>query len=76
MKLTSDQIDSLLKMLAHTQSEEVTCDDCLKELAEFAEQKLAGKPVPEGLRAIEQHLALCGECHEEFEALLQALAAS
>ena len=73
MTLSQQQIDKLLKMLSLTKPEEVTCDACLKQLAEFAEHSLAGKSVPEGLRAIGHHLELCSECCEEFEALKQAL---
>ena len=76
MTLTPDRLHALLTMLAHTRSHEVTCDDCFQELAEFAEHRLSGKSVPEGLRAIEQHLTQCGECREEFETLRQALTAT
>ena len=76
MNLSPDQIKALLKMLALTRAEESTCAECLKQMAEFAECKLQGKPVEEGLQAIEHHLAICGECKEEFEALMRALEAA
>ena len=46
---------------------------CLEAMAEFAENQLEGKTVPESLKTIKDHLELCGECREEFEALLTAL---
>ena len=42
-------------------------------MAEFATVSLAGRTIPEGLRAIDEHLRVCGECREEFEALRAAL---
>jgi predicted anti-sigma-YlaC factor YlaD len=42
-------------------------------IAEFAETTLAGKSIPGGLRSIEEHLKICGECREEFETLKDAL---
>jgi hypothetical protein len=42
-------------------------------MAEFAEISLVGKSIPIGLKIIEDHLEICGECCEEFEALKLAL---
>ena len=74
MNLSENQIQALIEMLALTRDNEATCDDCLDSLAEFAETTLTGKSIPEGLKCIEEHLHLCGECREEFEALKLALA--
>lgn len=74
MNISEPQIRSLLEMLSLTGNEEADCGECLQHMAEFAETSLPGKPIPEGLRRIEEHLKLCGECREEFEALKDALA--
>ena len=73
MKISKQQVDSLLKMLALTRDDEQDCGDCLKMMAEFAEISLTGKSIPEGLRCIEEHLGICNECREEFETLKIAL---
>ena len=73
MSLSRDQLAELIRSLSLTRSDEATCEDCLQRLAEFAEHTLAGKSVPVGLQAIEHHLILCGECREEYQALLSAL---
>ena len=73
MTLSQRQVETLYRMLSLTKSEELTCDECLKRMAEFAENALAGDAIPENLQAIEHHLALCGECEEEFRALMDAL---
>ena len=73
MALSRREIDALINTVSLTRAEELTCDECLKGLAEFAEHSLQGKSVPEGLQAIEHHLAICAECQEEYQALHTAL---
>ena len=73
MPMTPDEIQKILEVVRATQAVEIDCDECLNQVGEFAEMHLLGKPVPEGLKAVEQHLSICSECREEFEALCQAL---
>jgi hypothetical protein len=73
MPLTPDEIQILFDVVGATQAVEIDCDDCLNQVGEFAETYLLGKPVPEGLKAVEQHLSICNECREEFEALCRAI---
>jgi len=74
MPLTPDDIQKLLDVVSATQAVEIDCDDCCSNrVAEFAETYLLGKPVSEGLKAVEQHLSICNECREEFEALCRAI---
>lgn len=75
MALSKRQLQVLHKMLSLTRSQELTCDECLKRMAEFAENVIDGQSIPDNLRAIEHHLALCGDCREEFEVLIKALEA-
>ena len=73
MSVTGEEIQRLLDVVRDTQAVEIDCDICLMQVGEFAEDRLAGKPITEGLKAIEQHLLICPECREEFEALCQAM---
>ena len=73
MALSKDEIAQLLKLLGQTEDHELNCEECLALVAEFAESQLSGKSVPASLHAVEQHLAVCGECREEYEALRQTL---
>jgi predicted anti-sigma-YlaC factor YlaD len=56
-----------------TRPDEIGCDTCLDQVSAYAEAQLAGLPTPEALRRVEEHLAICGECQEEFAALALAL---
>ena len=75
MALTPDQISSLLNQIASTTSNDADCDGCFQRLAEFAERQLANREIPEALRSVESHLKQCACCQDEYDALLQALAA-
>ena len=76
MKLNDQQIRDLINMIAQTRDQEASCGGCAQKLAAFAEVQLAGKTPDESMQAIEQHLQVCGECREEFEALQAALSAN
>ena len=73
MNLSDDQIRALLQAVSSTRDQELTCDECLCELGGFAELTLKGLPVEEAYDLVQQHLQVCGECHEEFALLLKAL---
>ena len=72
-KLTTHQVGSIVKMLGLTTEREFNCGECLQNVSEFSENQLANKPVCEVISKVEQHLALCPECREEYEALMKIL---
>jgi uncharacterized protein with PIN domain len=73
MPLSKEELDGLLRLVGLTKDSEINCEQCLSLVAEFAEQELAGKSVPEGLKAVQHHLSICSECREEYESLQRAL---
>ena len=73
MNLSDDQIHTLLHIVSQTRDHELTCDECLTELGNFAEQTLRGRTAEEAYDLVRQHLQICGECCEEFHLLLRAL---
>lgn len=75
MALTKTEIERLLGLIGRTEEVEIDCDQCLSLVAEYAEKALAGEPISAVLTAVEQHLAVCSECREEYEALQRALEA-
>jgi len=73
MALSKKEINGLMRLVGLTKEEEINCEECLSRVAEFAEQQVAGKSLSEALKAVEQHLSVCGECREEYQALQQVL---
>ncbi|MDP9480888.1 MAG: hypothetical protein M3R38_35365 [Actinomycetota bacterium] len=68
-----DDLDKILMAVSHTREEEIGCDECFELLDRFVEAELSGLDAAEAMPLVEDHLQKCGDCREEFEALLQAL---
>lgn len=73
MKITKDFIKKLLNAAINSRPDEIGCDDCFEKLHDFAEMKLKGKSPEEAMPLVQDHLKRCGDCREEYEALLEAL---
>lgn len=73
MKLTSEILKKMIRAVAVTKSEEIGCDECFDKLHSFAEMELAGKSPAEAMPLVQDHLDRCGNCREEYQALLVAL---
>jgi hypothetical protein len=73
LKPEPEKFRDLARFLLKTRPEEMTCDEWLDHVGEYAEALLAGGPVPPTLAEVERHMDICPECTEEFRALLAAL---
>jgi hypothetical protein len=68
-----EMLEGMLTMLANTSQDEISCDQVLQALAEYAERSRRGEDVAHLFPLVYKHLELCADCHEEYETLLQAL---
>lgn len=75
MKLNKDIIKKLIGMAQNVHPDELGCDECFDQIHEFAEMKLQGKEAEKAMPLVKDHLDKCGECREEFHALLEAMKA-
>lgn len=73
MKLTIGLLKRMIRMVINTSPDEIGCDECFDELHRFAEMELAGKTPEKAMPLVKDHLERCGNCREEYEALLEAL---
>lgn len=71
-----DELSKLVRMILETGPEELGCDECLERMDLFVEEELSGKNAAEAMPLVRDHLDKCGDCREEFEALLAALRAT
>ncbi|MGB3542567.1 hypothetical protein [Rubrivirga sp.] len=76
MTLSVDSLRMLVAKSLATSDEETSCGECDLEVDRFAEMTLAGLDAAEALPIVEEHLAGCPCCREEYEALLDALRAA
>ena len=72
--LRPEQAKALIEMVMGTRDQEMTCDECVADIAEF-EVQLTGKPLSAALQAVQEHLDRCHDCADEYHVLRQALAA-
>jgi hypothetical protein len=75
MALNPEMVKQMVRGIVTTRPDEVGCDECFQEVDRFAEMVLDGKDAADALPLVQDHLNRCGDCREEFEALLEALRA-
>jgi hypothetical protein len=75
LKLNKEILTNLFRAVVHTHDNEIGCAECCDEIESFIEMKLAGKSPKEAYPLVQEHLKKCGDCREEYEALLEALKA-
>ena len=63
----------MLQALAMTEEQEICCDDVFAVLDEFVEAVHRGENVLLLMPLVRQHLDMCPNCREEYEALLRML---
>ncbi len=76
MQIPIDKLKTMVRGVARTQKVEYSCDDTYRLLDEFAEAVAEGKDVAQLMPLVHQHLEMCPDCREEFEALLRTLRAN
>ncbi len=72
MTSPADRLETLLRLTLATEPKEIDCDELLARVSGYLESLKADAERPPELGAVAQHLAVCPECREEFEALLRA----
>jgi len=71
-----NELSYLVRVLARTREHEMGCDECLEQVDRFVETHLSGLNAAEAMPLVQDHLDMCVDCREEFEALLEALRAT
>ncbi len=66
----------MVRGVARTQAVEYSCEDVNQLLDEFTEAVAQGKDLATLMPLVQQHLDLCPDCREEFEALLRIVRAT
>ncbi len=75
MKLSTEDIKKMMQAVKMTRDNELTCGHCYDEIDQFIELELSDKNAAEIMPLVQDHLDRCGDCREEYQALLEALKA-
>jgi hypothetical protein len=73
MNQSEDMMRKLIEQIALTQERELDCGEVFAVLDQYTEAIIAGGDVQEQFALVIQHLELCPDCLEEYEALLSVL---
>ena len=73
MELNKQIIKVLIGTVKATHNDELGCGECFNQIHEFAEMELLGKSPEKAMPLVKEHLEKCGECKEEYQALLKAM---
>ena len=73
MTLGAEEYRELARALLATHSHEIDCEQWLDSVGLYLDLVEAGRPIPETLRPVEEHLRLCPDCAEEYAAMREAL---
>lgn len=74
-KESKETMGVILNQIARTQEKELSCDAVYEVLDVYTEAVAHGEEAAALMPLVKQHLELCPDCQEEFEALLRVLEA-
>jgi len=66
-------IEWMIRSLERTKEEEISCDDVFAMLDQYAESHMRGEDAARSMPLLKQHLDICQECCQEFDALVEVL---
>lgn len=72
-KLQDEVVLKFLRVLENLRAEELSCSEMYARLDEFVETEVKSKDVGKITPLIREHLDMCPDCCEEYEALLTIL---
>lgn len=71
--MPNEAVLGFLRVLEDVRAEELTCDEIFSKLDEYVERQADKKDAAQLMPLIREHLDICPECCEEYEALLQVI---
>lgn len=72
-EITDDVIVGFLRILENVREEEGSCEEVYNCLDEYVEKQVHSKDAARLMPLVREHLDMCSECCEEYEALLDVL---
>jgi hypothetical protein len=72
-ELPNEVVLGFLRILESVREEEISCSEIYAKLDEYVEREVSKKDAAQLMPLIREHLDVCPECCEEYEALLNVL---
>lgn len=74
--LSEEAIAGFLRVLESVREEEASCAEIYARLDEYVETQVHGEDAARLMPLVREHLDMCEECCEEYEALLNVIESS
>jgi len=71
--LPNETVLGFLRVLESVREEDVPCDEVYAKIDEYVERQVDKKDAAQLMPLVREHLDMCSECCEEYEALLDVL---
>lgn len=72
-ELSNEAVLGFLRVLEDVRMEELSCEEIYNKLDEYVDCEVDSKDAAHVMPLIREHLDICHECCEEYEALLDVL---
>lgn len=72
-ELPTEAVLGFLRVLESVREEEIPCSEIYSKLDEYVERQVDRRDAAQLMPLIREHLDVCAECCEEYEALLTVL---
>jgi hypothetical protein len=72
-ELQDEVIVKFMRILEGVREEEISCDEMFTRLDEFVETEVKSHDAEKLMPLLREHLDMCPDCDEEYEALLTVL---
>ena len=72
-ELPNEAVLGFLRVLESVREEEASCDEIYSKIDEYVEREVDKKDAAQLMPLVREHLDLCPECCEEYDALLDIL---
>ena len=71
--LSDEVVEGFLRVLEQIRTEDVTCKEVFQRLDEYVEKEMDGKDAARLMPLLREHLDICSDCCDEYEALLEVI---
>lgn len=72
-QLSDEAVLGFLRVLETVDKEEITCNELYEHLDQYVEREVDAKDAAQIMPLMREHLDLCPDCCEEYEALLHVV---
>jgi hypothetical protein len=72
-ELPNEAVLGFLRVLESVREEEAPCDEVYARIDQYVEREVDRKDAAQLMPLVREHLDMCSECCEEYEALLDVL---